>query len=112
MPKITFEVEDPSNISDGYHTFSELYSHRMMLYISLMKAYPHMSWKSKKHYDGTEYQGYFIAGMKLPTGDITYHILNSLWDLLGNISELETAPEWDGHTSDLVLHRLKKWCEK
>jgi hypothetical protein len=110
MPKITIEVEDPSKISDGYHTFAELYSHRMVLFISLMKSYPHISWKSKKHFDNTEYEGYFIAGMKLPTGDITYHIVDKFWDILSNIKTLDVAPEWDGHTSDMVLHRLNKWC--
>lgn len=105
-------IEGEFSVSDSYHTFEELYSHRMLLYISLMKSYPHISWKSKKHNDGTGFDGYFIAGMKLPTGNVTYHIINKFWDLLSNIKELEVAPEWDGHTSNDVLNRLNEWCKR
>lgn len=110
MAKVTIEVEDTSKISDGFHCFGELYSHRMLLFITLMKSYPHISWKSKKHDDGSEYEGYFIAGMTLPTGDITYHIIDKFWNLLSNVKTLDTAPKWDGHTSDTVLQRLNSWC--
>ena len=110
MAKIQIECENPGNISDGHHTFDELYSHRMLLYVSLMKSYPHISWRSKKHSDGTGYSGYFIAGMNLPTGTITYHIIDKFWDLLNNVKELEVAPEWDGHNSNDVINRLHNWC--
>lgn len=77
-----------------------------------MKSYPHISWKSKKHNDGSEYEGYFVAGMKLPTGDISYHIIDKFWDLLSNVKELQNSPQWDGHTSDDVLNRLNEWCKR
>jgi hypothetical protein len=97
-------------VSDGYHTFSELYTHRILLFLALMKSHPHGSWKSKKHDDGTLYEGYFVAGMELPTGMITYHIpLEQFWDHLPEIQELEFAPKWDGHTSEDVILRLSKW---
>lgn len=105
-------IEGDFSVSDSYHSFDELYSHRMLLYISLMKSYPHISWKSKKHNDGSEYEGYFIAGMKLPVGDISYHIIDKFWDLLSNVKELENAPPWDSHTSDDVLNRLNEWCKR
>jgi len=105
-------LEGDFSASDSYHSFDELYSHRMLLYISLMKSYPHISWKSRKHNDGSTYDGYFIAGMKLPTGDISYHIIDNFWDLLSNVKELEKGPEWDGHTSNDVLNRLNEWCKR
>lgn len=109
MSKITV-TGDNLEVSDGYHSFNQLYTHRIVLFLALMKSHPSGSWKSKKHNDGTVYDGYFIAGMRLPTGDISYHIpLEQFWDVLPEIAEIETAPEWDGYTSDDVIIRLSKW---
>lgn len=102
---ITIEVTDLTRVSDGYHTFQELYDHRNHLFMALMKSFPDLSWKSKKHHDGSGYEGWFIAGIHLPTGDITYHLPEWLW-VHCPAKELEFAPEWDGHTSKDVLKRL------
>ena len=61
MGKISFDVVDPGKISDGYHTFEELYAHRIMLFICLMKSNKDISWKSRVHGDGTSLDGWFIA---------------------------------------------------
>ncbi len=109
MSKITIEC-DVGNVSDGFHTFNELYSHRCTLFAALMKAHKDISWKSKLHSDGTMFDDWFIAGMNLPTGMITYHLpLDHFWSKLDDINELEYAPEWDGHTSDDVINRLLEW---
>lgn len=39
------------DISDGYHTFGELYKNRIILFCTLCNLLPDISWKSKKHYD-------------------------------------------------------------
>ena len=39
--------------SDGYHTFSELYHHRAVLFSVIVKTFPERAWKSRKHHDGT-----------------------------------------------------------
>lgn len=97
-------------ISDSYHTIVELYSHRILLFISLMKCNKEISWKSKFHSDGSSYDDWFIAGMELPTGQITYHIpMEFWWEKLEDIKTLEKSPEWDGHTSNDVLKRLNDW---
>lgn len=98
--------EDKGLISDGYHTFNELYEHRHMLFRALCKNA--VSWKSKLHSDGTMFEGWFIAGLRTPIEehDITYHIPMRLWDLF-NIKEVERAPIFDGHTSQDVIERLK-----
>lgn len=96
-------------ISDGYHTFDELYAHRIALFAALMKSHPQLSWKSRLHADGSKFDNFFIAGMKLPSGDITYHVEDRFWDNLPEISELEFAPKWDGHTSEDVVLRISKW---
>lgn len=97
------------DVFDGYHKMSELYSHRIMLFMALMKTYPELSWKSRLHNDGTSYDDWFIAGMHLPSGDITYHISDKFWGALDNINTLEKSPPWDGHTGEEVLRRLNNW---
>lgn len=114
-------MEDKGNISDGYHTFnrpclnrgiSELYEHRHLLFIALMKSNPSISWRANNHSDGTMYEGgWFVAGMHLTTGDITYHLPNTMWELLDgrNIETTNLAPKWDGHTPVDVIDILIKY---
>lgn len=105
---------NPGEVSDGYHTFDELYAHRIALFCALMAAFPGLSWRSRKHADGEEWDGWFIAGMRLPAGDVTYHLPAKVWESIDHlgIETLERAPEWDGHTSDDVLKRLSDWIEE
>ena len=104
--------ELPSNergkISDGYHTFDELYDHRITLFIALCKVTKYQVWKSRKHSDGSEWEGLFILGINKEAGhQITYHLPISRWDEIDCDVE-ERAPEWDGHSSADVLKRLKE----
>lgn len=39
---------------------------------------------------------------------ISYHLPLSKWDECAFANEFEKAPEWDGHTSNDVLERLKQ----
>lgn len=107
------EEEIDENTSDGFHTFKELYDHRIALYIALMFAYPERSWFASHHDDGTNLDGWFIAGMHIPTGDITYHLPNvPYFNMVGANKEIEYrhfAPKWDGHSSADVVSRLNSW---
>lgn len=96
-------------LSDGYHTFDELYEHRCSLFAVLMSKDPSISWFSKTHDDNSVWDGWFICGMKLSTGDVTYHLPDSMWDMVVNTGakELDKAPPWDGHTSSDVVARLQ-----
>ena len=49
--------------SDGYHTFDELYDHRCLLFCMISAGIA--GWKSRKHHDGSEWEGWFIAGCNL-----------------------------------------------
>ena len=99
--------QDKGEVSDGYHTFNELYEHRHVLFANLCAVVDH-AWKSKLHSDGTAFEGWFIAGInKTPGHQITYHIPMKHWDLF-KTEVLERAPEWDGHTAADVLERLTK----
>ena len=94
--------------SDGYHTFNELYHHRAVLFSVIVKAFEDKAWKSKKHHDGTMYDGMFIVGIETPDGQTTYHYdINPYWDMF-QCKELEYAPEWDGHTPAQAIERIGK----
>jgi hypothetical protein len=98
-------------ISDGFHTFKELYDHRIALFIALCgtlwsMGYQNLLWKSRMNNDGTTWPGWFIAGIHKDSGkQITYHLPESKWDAL-HVQELAKAPAFDGHTSNDVLKRL------
>ena len=102
---------DMGNVSDGYHTFNELYHHRAVLFACLVNSHPRYSWKSKRHHDGSMFDGMFIVGMNTPFGQVTYHYdVEPYWNLF-HCRALERAPEWDGHTADQAAERLRKWAE-
>jgi len=107
-------IEDKVSISDGYHTFDELYDHRTTLYIALCKALTKIMtdefyvWRSKKHSDGSNYEGWFILGVgKELEEQITYHISAERWTETSFADTLMIAPTFDGHTSQDVLERIK-----
>lgn len=104
---------DANLISDGYHTFGELYEHRIinfMMLCAFVNLYTDRDvWKSKLHHDGTNYPGWFIMGIGTTKGQqISYHLPEKYWEASSMATSYEKAPEWDGHTSTDVLERLKK----
>jgi hypothetical protein len=107
---------ETGKVSDGYHTFDELYNHRCLLFLAFQgMAETHYdgrhvtTWKSRKHHDGSFFDGWFIAGMIFADkSQISYHVTDKYWDLC-KAPELEAAPEWDGHTSADVIERLTAW---
>lgn len=103
-------LHEAGEISDGYHTFGELYAHRHALFIALMRSNPKISWRANNNDDGESYDGWFVAGIHLPSGDISYHLPADMWTDLDNtgIKTSNCAPKFDGHTSKDVLIRLKQ----
>lgn len=97
---------DKGEVSDGYHTFNELYEHRHTLFAYILRNAP-TAWKSRLHDDATMFDGWFIAGLKIKELPVTYHIPIRLWDLF-TCTELLKAPKWDGHTSDDVIKRFQE----
>jgi hypothetical protein len=100
-------------ISDGFHTFGELYDHRRALTAALAVSMP--SWRSKAHHpeDGPMFEGgYFIVGIDLPTGTITYHYKLSHWDDFTGVEEREHAPKWDGAGPPATVDRLLEWARR
>lgn len=104
-------------VTDGYHTFDELYDHRITLFITLARILKEdcggiysedFVWRSKLHDDGSSFDGWFILGLNKNHGrQMSYHIPLSRWDETNFAETLEKAPKFDGHTSADVLERLK-----
>lgn len=93
---------------DDHHTMEEMYAHRHALMLLLMSLLPARAWMARVHDDGTNYEGWFIVGLKLEGGDITYHLPDRHWVAACNTGATITGTghKWDGHTSDDVVSRL------
>lgn len=105
--KLSGEIST-KEISDGHHTFGELYRHRVALFCTLCNLLPEISWKSKKHFDEENdpmFNDSFIAGINTPDGIVTYHIKLKYWEMF-SIPELERAPKYDGYDSIDVIERV------
>ena len=102
-------IKDIGDLSDGYHTFNQLYHQRAVLFATIVNQNKDISWKSFKHSDGKycfDSDGYwFIVGIDTPEGSYTYHYEKSYWDMF-KCQELECGKEWDGHTEEDVTRLL------
>jgi hypothetical protein len=120
MEKTIKITGDNIQISDCYHTFDELYEHRISLFIALARILRRQEnqlpkvegiayvWRSKLHSDGSSFDGWFVLGLGFHEGEqMTYHLPDSRWEETAFAETLEKAPEFDDHTSDDVLQRLK-----
>ena len=103
---------DMGEVSDGYHTFNELYEYRMLYNAALFNEFAKQGLydvhKSRKHSDG-EYpfgdSNWFIVMAELPTGQISNHYEMKDWDKF-QIPEKPLANKWDEHSPRDVANRL------
>ena len=122
---VKVEGIDAMQVSDGYHTMDELYDHRITLFIALAKMQndfdrlaiasgrkpAHRVWRSKNHHKGGDkmYKGWFIMGIDMEEGrQITYHLPIERWPDTNFAETVANAPQWDGHTAEDTLERLKQ----
>lgn len=123
---------DANDVSDGYHTFGQLYDCRLAFNVALFNEWGNFNTtrrhldpssfdgvgsttgilynvhKSIKHHDGELCfgGGWFIVVAVLPTGQISFHYKMEDWDKF-KIPETEKALyEFDGHTTEDVINRL------
>lgn len=94
-------------VSDGYHTFDELYDFRREYNAALVNTHIYPCHKSLRHSDGEMCfgGGWFIVMINLPTGQISNHYETKYWDEF-DCEERECSEPWDGHTEKDVLARL------
>jgi len=93
-----FEVKFADMSGDRWH----------LLLLNFIKNCKSPSWISKKHDDGSERDGWFIVGVTLPQGPISYHLPSRLWGFAEPVVDeiLEIGKRGDGHTSQDVTDRL------
>jgi len=77
----------------------------MLLFSVICNQNKQNAWKSKKHADNTMFDDYFIVGINTPEGQFTYHYQLKYWDMF-QVTELSTAPEYDGHTPSDITRLL------
>ena len=100
-------VKEIGDVSDGSHTFKQLYYQRMMLFAALVKQNRDKAWKSLRHEDGELCfgGGWFVVGIDTPEGSYTYHYEDKYFGIFDCI-ELECGKHWDGHTEEDVTRLL------
>lgn len=108
---------DVGEVSDGYHTFNELYRYSMLYNAAFFNLLARSGQvevcKSRRHSDGEKCFGsddWFIVMAILPTGQVSNHYESKYWDLF-DVPERETAFEYDGHTPNEAADRLKKYLK-
>lgn len=92
-------------VSDWYHTFNELYAHRIALYCALVNTRIYDCHKSKLHNDGSSYDWRFIVVMYINCQQISYHIPMDKRDYF-DCEQRERADEWNWHTGEDVIDVL------
>ena len=112
--KHTNQNSSVGSLSDGYHTFDELYHHRSILFLALcLTAFKDKAWKSLLHEEGGDpmYNGMFIMGVETPYGQATYHYdIDPYWEKAKNVKEVYHAPKFDGHTPNDAIDRILKYA--
>lgn len=101
-------------VSDGYHTFNELYRFRLLYNAALFNEWASKGCyevhKSKRHHNGEECfgGGWFIVVAMLPGGQISNHYEIKDWEKF-KVEEVEKALfEFDGHTPEDVCSRIEE----
>ena len=96
----TFKIVD-NDISDGYHTFDELYDHRCLLYVHLCLLNHNLcAWRP-------DFEGWFCLYFNSLAGQISYHVPNKYLPLIEPLIVRNDTEFYDGHTSANVVDRLK-----
>jgi len=101
-----FEIKN-GDVSDGFHTFDELYDHRCLLFINLcLQSHRGCYWYE-------HYKGWPCLTLQNIKDQISYHIpekyLFLIREAIQEVSKEEGQSKFDGHDSEKVISRL--WQE-
>jgi hypothetical protein len=115
---MSLEVGEVSRVSDGHHTFAELYRYRLLYNAALFNELakrpgnPFNVHKSRRHHDGELCftGGWFIVVAQLPYGQVSNHYEDKDWALF-QVPARYRAIEWDGHTPKQAALRLYQWTK-
>lgn len=114
-PKFNQILITPNGVSDGYHTFDELYQYRLIYNAALINMLSKFKVagidciKSKRHNDNQKcFDGnWFIVMIKTPWGQISNHYELKYWNMFA-CRVAKRAWKWDGHTPQEAYERLIK----
>lgn len=108
---------DIGEMTDGYHSFNELYEYRLLYNAALFNEFARQGLykvhKSKLHSDGEIPFGnpnWFIVMAELPTGQISNHYEMKYWNLF-KIPEQERSNPYDGHSPVDVAERMMNYLK-
>ena len=111
MSEKTFKILN-GDVSDGYHTFDELYAHRCLLFLSLvqtLKIHGDFSYWVRDHFDGWDLVVCDLPMIDGKPGQISYHVPVKYRAALRAIPERKLEDhKWDGHTSQDVVARISE----
>lgn len=87
------------DLSDGYHTFNQLYYQRTILFAQIVNDHKSRAWKTRYHEDGEPCfgGGWFLVTIDTPNGAYGYHCEDKYWGLF-ECDEIPKAKHWDGYT--------------
>jgi len=100
-------------LSDGYHSYGELYDTKLALSACLWNLWEQLGipvCKSRRHHDGEPCfgGGWFVVAAQLPAGQVSFHYKDECWDLF-QIPECDRVPwPFDGHAPGDAIGRLKE----
>jgi hypothetical protein len=100
-------------VSDGYHTFDELYECRKVLNALLFNSWAAQGiydvHKSLRHHDGERCfgtTGWFVVCAVLPEGQVSFHYPVADWCLFHVPAEPKARYPFDHHTTAGAIKRL------
>ena len=91
------------SVSDGRHTFTELYEQRALLFLALCLCN-----KDKVSFGRDGKSQFPCVYLDLPTGQVSFHLSPRLLNLVkSNFKQVDANLHWDNHGKDEVVQRLK-----
>ena len=95
------------DISDGYHTFNELYEHRCLLFIAWLVS---DGCPGKAYWVAEHFAGWDLVVVEIPhVGQISYHVPNKHRHLYSGRIKSVLSHTFDGHSPTDVLKRIEEW---
>lgn len=109
MSEKTFRIVG-GDLSDGYHTFDELYEHGCLLFLTwLVEEKTCFKGRRAVYYLPDHFDGWDLVATNIGQKQISYHVPAKYRDILEKHfvpkSDLESI--WDGHTAADVARRLE-----
>ena len=105
MSEKTFKIVG-NDLSDGYHTFDELYDHRCLLFLAWMHSdgCPGPVYWVRDHFEGWD-----LVVCTWSNGEqMSYHVPTCYRDITQDFTEKPAADHvWDGHTPEDVADRIR-----